>query len=404
MKKLLLLLLAVFTGTSVFAQWSLTGCYDIDPITGLGTKGDTVLAATAERFYLSADQGETWNDLWNGLPYFGHCSAILTDGSTLYVGTDDGVYVSHNNGDTFVLQNNGYAGATIKCLLKNGNTILAGTYNYGFTSGVLFQSQNQGQTWQCISNSMNPNVHKVNCIALNGSTILTGTNYNLFASNNNGVTWTPKSTGMGLIEVTALAITGNHLYCGTTNGIFLSDNAGESWSLCTNGLTGNEWISSLKVINGHVFAGCSNGGGVMLLRSFESEWVNISAGLNSMQILNLSANDQYIFAGTYAIPGFNTGGVFRQELAALVGINEYGSSTNSIQVIPNPMNNTITIQLPNDFQNSIFSMYNTAGQVVIQSEIQNRNTILNVSGLQKGIFYWELNTQKYIEKGKVVIW
>jgi len=403
MKRIISLLVFIFICSGVFAQWSHTSCNDLDRITALGTKGDTVFAATYERFYISSDQGETWNDLWNGLPYFAYCFDFPSDGPRIYAGSKKGVYISYNNGDTFVLQNNGYTGFTVKSIVKYGTSILVGNMDIGLNTEVLFQSQNQGQSWQCISTSMDPDIEDVYCLAAKGSMILAGTRLGVFISNNQGITWTPKNTGLDLREVLALAVRGDQIFCGTPDGLFESDNDGETWTLCTNGLTGNECITSLEVVNGHVFAGCFYGAGVKLLRSFETSWTDISTGLNSMQILNLSANDQYIFAGTDALPGFYTGGVFRQELAALVGIEEDGSSANSIQVIPNPMNNTITIQLPDDLQTGVFTLCNAAGQTILKSDIQNNITLLDVSRLRKGIYFWELKNETLFSKGKVVI-
>ncbi len=403
MKHFIFLLIFLPGFLPVSGQWAKTTCPDELTITATATKGDTVFAATSEKYYVSLDQGDTWNWVLNGLPYLGECRSLLIDGSTLYFGSDAGVYVSYDNGQSFELKNTGYTGGTITSLVKHGSVILAGCSWNGFSSGVLFASDNQGQSWQCLSTTMNNTITSVNALTIRGSDIIAGTNLGVFMSTDAGAHWTEKNNGIGIRPAKALAINGNSMYCGTNDGIFVSEDEGENWTLCTNGLTGNEHVTSLKVINGHIFAGMHYGGGVRLLRSFETNWIDISAGLNSMQVMTLSANSVNVFAGTYAVPGFYPGGVYRQELSVLVGIDEQVNELTALRLFPDPLQKTLTIHRPADVKTGMLSLFNAAGQHIIQTNLLENTTQVDVSGLKRGIYFWQFFSGNSVVKGKIML-
>lgn len=73
------------------------------------------------------------------------------------------------------------------------------------------------------------------------------------------------------------------------------------WSQ-TNGPYGGP-VSSTVNINGHLFAGTSNG--VFLSTNNGTNWTQVNTGLMNTNVYSLASKEQYLFAGTY------NGGVFR---------------------------------------------------------------------------------------------
>jgi ligand-binding sensor domain-containing protein len=143
----------------------------------------------------------------------------------------------------------------------------------------------------------------INCFAVYGGKIYTGTSSGVFLSADNGQSWDSVCTGLTNLEIKALATDGYNLFAGTWgDGIFLSTNDGASWTSASTNLN-NYSIHTIAINGSTVFDGTENG----ICRSTDngSTWFTATNGLTngSVQII--------VVKGTDIIAGISGGGIFR---------------------------------------------------------------------------------------------
>jgi photosystem II stability/assembly factor-like uncharacterized protein len=84
---------------------SLTLLFLLSSLSLIGCSRDTQSAAAkpASSFHLykSLDQGYSWAEAGGGLPQSGRINALAIVGATAYAGTDDGIFISTDDGRTW---------------------------------------------------------------------------------------------------------------------------------------------------------------------------------------------------------------------------------------------------------------------------------------------------------------
>ena len=86
------------------------------------------------------------------------------------------------------------------------------------------------------------------------------------------------------------------------------------------------------------------------------------------------------------------------------GINSYTvNRTNDILIYPNPANDIITIEensLIN--KNGLISIYNIQGQIVLEQTLQDAKSQIDISSLEKGVYFVKVNNRNGMQVRKVV--
>lgn len=213
-------------------------------------------------------------------------------GSEIFMGAYRGLYKTHDSGKNWVRLNDSLlALADIRALLAKGADLFAATYGHG-----VLHSADSGLSWNPVNNGLNS--VWINCLMVQGTNLLAGTQSGIFISANNGQSWTSANTGfpIPLREVFCLGLINNTLIAGTWGGIYRSVNGGNSWTSSNSGLT-NPYINSILVKGNLVFIGA---GPFVFASSNEGQsWYSASSGLNSgtnVVTLNQQGND--LLAGT----------------------------------------------------------------------------------------------------------
>jgi len=91
-------------------------------------------------------------------------------------------------------------------------------------------------------------------------------------------------------------------------------------------------------------------------------------------------------ASIYATPNYELGyGIPNLELARLLSVNglELGES---ISIYPNPSTDYIKVDLPNNMQKTIVTVFNVLGQKVLTQRVSATNNTIEVSALKNGIY------------------
>ncbi len=80
------------------------------------------------------------------------------------------------------------------------------------------------------------------------------------------------------------------------------------------------------------------------------------------------------------------------------------SSSNLVNLFPNPSNGLVNLQIPKVFQNGQLSIYNASGQFIKQEVINAQNQTIDLSSYSKGVYIIELLNNSDIYTEKVLIY
>jgi len=126
-----------------------------------------------------------------------------------------GIFRSTDNGENWILVNNGLTTTDIPSLAINeAGHIYAGTYPIFGEGGGIFRSTDNGESWV----EKNDGLSDLNISALTFTqygSIFAGTFLGVFRSFNNGETWHEFNEGLAAMDVRALTAPDNFLYAGT---------------------------------------------------------------------------------------------------------------------------------------------------------------------------------------------
>jgi hypothetical protein len=141
-----------------------------------------------------------------------YVNAIACGGSSLFIGTQTGVFRASFNGTNWESVPVGLTGRSVQALAAAGAMILART------DDSLFLSTNSGSSWQVLHLS-EFTVNDVYALAATGTHFFAGKYYGgLYASTDNGSSWSAVDASLTDNLVRSLAVNGPDLIVGTTNG------------------------------------------------------------------------------------------------------------------------------------------------------------------------------------------
>lgn len=196
--------------------------------------GERILAGFSGGVRVSADSGATWGDLNDGLPPSTTVLEFAEFEGALYAATSRGVF-RRDSGWTRYGPGPLDAVRVFALLYvppaTDGapGTLLAGTDNSRVYRTVL----DGGETWTEAGNGM-PAGTDVSDLALSGTGILAGTPSGVFVSEDGGLNWTPRSSGL-VGGVNALAVVSTEaapaIFAGTADSMFVSRDGAASWSV-----------------------------------------------------------------------------------------------------------------------------------------------------------------------------
>lgn len=221
----------------------------------------------------------------------GRLKAIATNGKVVLAGiistnlTSGHLFRSINNGQSW-LEVNGLNSEPVQSLACGSSACFAGT-NKG-----VYRSLNEGQTWK-LMHSTSGTVMALVAFHLQ---VLAGTNDGkIFASQNNGSTWTATNFKGGFVTEVVFG-GGPRLYASTYDGAWKSADGGNTWTAINNGLT-DKMVPAFSA-TGKLFAGTGSAG-VFVSINDGALWVpsNKGATLKGVRVLRLVYNR--MFAGGY---------------------------------------------------------------------------------------------------------
>ncbi|MFZ1081089.1 MAG: T9SS type A sorting domain-containing protein [Candidatus Kryptoniota bacterium] len=236
-----------------------------------------------------------------------HCSAI--NGTNLFAGTSDGVFVSTNNGSSWYAINDGLTNLNVATLSFGGGYLFAGT------GDGIFLLTNFLSSWTVVDTELTTNNTVMSLAAVAYNYVFAGTSAGIFQLANNGISWTAVKIDSTDTYVYSLVFSGEFdngspvLFAGTYAGVLnLTSANGTTWTAVNTDLPSYAYVTSLAISpNGasgtNLFAG-TDGDGIFLYAN--NGWTQIDSGLTGLDayVASLAASGTNLLAGTYF------GGVF----------------------------------------------------------------------------------------------
>ncbi|MBF0476590.1 MAG: hypothetical protein HQK59_12330 [Deltaproteobacteria bacterium] len=261
--------------------------------------------------------GGTWTNVYNSNSvHFQTTNALAIDtAGTVYAGLSiDGIVKTINGGTTWTPINgtsttilptdsNGYINVRALAVDSTNNIVYAGTDGNKTSSGGVYKTTDGGTTWTATDSTHLPPSDVVSSLAVdpaNSNTVYAGTLWGgVFKTTNGGTSWT-NINGATLTHnyITSLTISGGTVYAGTDGGPFYSTDGGASW---TQGNAAQ--VNALATgTAGTVYAGTL--GGVSKTTDGGTTWNNaIGTGLTAITYSLTADTVGKVYAGT-------DGGVF----------------------------------------------------------------------------------------------
>jgi hypothetical protein len=384
------------------SEWIQTNWPASNSFFSLYTSKDKVFARIWDslnggRMFLTTDDGTNWTQIGSADSNIDILSIVMLD-SKILASTWNGFYLSTDDGKTWnaVTPMGIHADTPIWSIVMINSTLFAGI------TGGIYKSLDNGSTWTGVSSGIPVDV-RITSIVASGNTIFAGSASNgVFKTTNGGTSWTAINSGLTDKHISQLAVLGTRMFAVTLTGVFISDNYGTNWAADNSGL---ENVNCFVVVNDQLFAGTDDNG---VHRSTDGgvTWASFSSGIPAnTRIWSLAVNSDGIFAGT-------SSGVWVTASPTEVKIERVISDPFSFslkQNFPNPFNPSTTISFTLAKRSFvILKVYDILGREVetlINGEMQagNHNQLWNAANLSSGIYFYRLQAGLFTETKKLVL-
>lgn len=272
------------------AQWVHTGGpYFAAYTRGVAVSGSNLFCASNDGIWLSTDNGASWNFVDNG-PHVA-TNAVVPIGTRLFAATSgSGVYISTDNGVNWTQSNSGLSNLNVWSFTASstGNVFAA-------TLGGVFRSTNNGASWTAVNTGLGSLL--IYSLASNGTTLLAGaggSGAGIYRSTNDGASWTLAGAANSL--VLSFAVMGTNVLAASNSGVFRSTNNGASWSQANSGLP-TSTVNCIIASGSSLYAGITNYGVYVSTNSGQS-WAPTNPSFMA-DVKSLAVNGGTLLAGVW---------------------------------------------------------------------------------------------------------
>ena len=216
--------------------------------------------------------------------------------NNVYVGVwGKGILKSTDQGNTFIVRNNGLTNFLIKDIFvaQNGSIFVA------TMGGGIFRSNDGANSWTAVNNGLKT-LHITTIKQYPTGIIMAGTyGYGVYYSTNNGANWLQSKTGLAYRAITDLVTTKNGYILAATygGGIYQSRDTLKTWKKSNSGIPTQFIHKFAKNSVGDIFA-ATNGKGVYVSPNDGLSWGTLDTtgmeDLNITCIIISSSNEEII--------------------------------------------------------------------------------------------------------------
>jgi hypothetical protein len=276
----------------------------------------------------------TYSSVTANLPSNTAVRAVSNNGSSWYLATEKGVFVSPSGIISWTSVNTGLPGSDITAIIAMQNSLIAGVRSEGIfqaTAGVHSWVANNTSFNNTVTNTMVTSgtdlviaatpkgVHvsknlatnytmankgltdsaNINDIIVADSYLLAATkNAGVFFTTDTGKNWTAINTGLKNLDVIRLFYANNRKYAIDIAGnVYQSDLHASTWAGIQAGLPSGVKPVSMAYYGGRVVLG-TLGAGVFIKDDKTDIWTAYNNGLSNLNITSVTASRNKLFAGT----------------------------------------------------------------------------------------------------------
>lgn len=255
--------------------------------------GNDLYAMTSSYIKKTTDYGISWSTFYSG----SFLLDLIFKDNFIFISDDAGVHRTSNNGQSWVLVNNGLT-TQIFFNMYSLNGYIYGSCPSNYDGGI-YRSSNNGDNWEKMLFTGLPSPYPGSYTSLNNALFVTVMTHGIYKSTNNGINWASSSEGIVNKNVNDIHSDGSNLYACSGDGLYKSTNGGENWVIFAfqgqsmfnfAQQSGNMFVSNSKKI----FHSTNNG----------INWVEVN--LSNLSIFSLSTINEKIFACTPNGPYYTT--------------------------------------------------------------------------------------------------
>ncbi len=175
------------------------------------TQGSEFLfAATSTGILRSRNNGISWTPANTGLPStLSEVRGLSAEGTTLCLGLVNAVFISFNNGDSWMATQTPWSPHTVSRSFLNKEIF------YVATTGGLYTSRTQGSSWILAAVGIPDTSRVVGFAAIKSGVYAATNNAGVLTSANGGVTWAFNNFNLPELQLTTIAADSSFVYVAT---------------------------------------------------------------------------------------------------------------------------------------------------------------------------------------------
>ena len=221
-------------------EWTEISYPGTSSISALISSNSTLISGTGNGIFVSTDNGQSWIASNNGLPVNAVIRSLVKLNASIFAATDKGVWKSDNSGESWI-DSSGVqlTNQSVISLIAKGDILFLTTENTG-SSGKIYRSSDLGKTWVEKIKGLPVGNTSAGSLVVAGNAIFALGSRNLFSSEDNGENWSAKTLPANWYYLTNLASAGSVIYVGgafppqntfsfSRPVLWRSVNKGQSW-------------------------------------------------------------------------------------------------------------------------------------------------------------------------------
>ena len=290
MQQLKTFILVCLVSMPAFAQWVRTNGPEGISISSLVTINDKIYAGTVtDGLYVSSNNGDTWIPRNTGIESL-EVTDIMSYQGYLYVATfGHGVFRSIDEGVTWIPSSNNN-NAFIESLVAKDNYLFAGTSSDG-----VYRSSDFGDTWTQLFSYIG-----IEAMCVTDTRVFAASYGYTYYSTDNGNNWSSVYTLEGA-GVWSFYTSGDTIIVGCVNEIYRSTNGGNTFYQFSLGVPYSITnVYSLTRLGSVLFAGTSYYG-VLKSSDLGTSWSIANSGMGPKDVRAVTANSSSLFAGSHYV-------------------------------------------------------------------------------------------------------